>query len=123
MVSAEKMDFSTRNAVLLSETEPKPCDGDPATKERVPFKSEPEWLVLATTTGEPSGRMRRTGRFAVERSTQSQSPSSSPPRRGANWTASNSVFNVRFNKTLAPALTPIFSRRVGKNAGAEALTL
>jgi len=80
----ENIDFSTTNPVLMSETAPNPSEGAPAKKERVPFNSRPVSPVLAKTTGEPSGRILRTGRFAVERNTHSQSPSSLLPRRGAN---------------------------------------
>ena len=38
-VSEEKIDFSTTKPVLISETEPNPCEGEPATKESEPFKS------------------------------------------------------------------------------------
>src|SRR3954465_7032923 len=121
-VPEAKTDFCMEKPVLMSEIEPKPSEGAPATKERVPFKSV-DVDLSATITGEPSGRMRRTGRFAVEGNTQSQSPSSDVPSRGVNCSASKTVDRVRFNKMVAPALRLIFSRRVGKKEGAETLTL
>src|SRR3954471_18896595 len=121
-VPEAKTDFCTEKPVLMSEIEPKPSEGAPATKESVPFKSLEVDDLSATVIGEPSGRMRRTGRFAVERNTQSQSPSSEVPCRGVNCNASNTVDKVRFNKMLAPALRLIFSRRVGRKAGAETFT-
>src|SRR5215470_12598931 len=110
--------------VLTSETAPKPLAGAPATNESVPFKSGwREISPFATMTGDPSGRTRNTGRFAVERRTQSQSPSSVPSRRGASWIASKIVDRVRLSRTPAPAFRLIFSRRVGRKAGAETFTL
>src|SRR5581483_8619741 len=109
--------------VLMSDTDPNPREEEPAINERVPFRSGPDSLAFARTTGDPSGRMRSTGRFAVERSTHSQSPSSTLPRRGANCTASKIVLKVRFRRTPAPARILIFSRKVGRNEGADTFTL
>src|SRR5947209_2481922 len=104
--------------VLMSDIEPKPSDGAPAMKESVPFRSV-EVDLSATMTGEPSGRIRSTGRFAPERSTRTQSPSSELLRRGEICSASKIVDKVRLSRTLAPAFTVIFSRKVGRKDGAE----
>src|SRR4051794_21107886 len=106
----------------MSERDPKPCEDDPARNERVPFRFGVSF-AFATTTGDPSGIIRSTGRFAVDRNTQSQSPLSVWLLRGANCTASNNVVRVRLSRMPAPALTLIFSRRVGRKAGAETLML
>src|SRR5437899_3070482 len=119
IVPEEKIDFSTANPVFISDVLPNPPEGEPATNERVPFRSRSPCSDLdGTTTCVPSGNMRRIGRLALERSTHFQSSSSAGPRIGPSWMASNSVFSVTFTTTLAHARRPTHSSNDGRSEGA-----
>src|SRR6266852_821367 len=127
-----KSDFSSANDVVTSPALPKPSASDPAMKATLAFSARFSEFsdLLETTTGDsPSflslsfSHIRRTGRFAAERSVQCQSSGSvaGERRAGRNFIASASVLNVRLIMRRAPERRPTFSRRDGRKE--EAVTL
>src|SRR5260221_11634366 len=127
-----KSDFSSAKDVVTSPALPKPSASDPAMKATLAFRARfsdlSDW---ETTTGDSSSflslsfsHIRRTGRFAEERSVQCQSSGSveGERRAGRNFIASASVLTVRLIRRCAPERRFTFSRRDGRKDEAVTLT-
>src|SRR3989442_10389583 len=96
IVPEEKIDFSTANPVFISDVLPNPPpEGEPATNERVPFRSRSLCSEFAAVTAVPSGSMRRIGRLALDRSTHFQSSLLAGAHTGTLSMRSYSAINRR----------------------------